>query len=377
MNIIVNKELLLKAVNTADSIISSKSINTVLANCLLKVGKDGIEIISTDNEIAIRTKIAAQSDSIKSFTLNGKKLASILKELPNDDVALNLNDSYQISIKSKSKDLKGSYTLIGSTSDDYPDIPKFNDSKAVEIDQSIFKEMIKKVMYAASFETVKPVFNGIFMTYDNSGFMTTVATDSRRLSFVKRAVKNNLDIGEGIILPLKTVHEIYKLLGSSGTTLFSVNSNQCFVRIGNTEIVSRIVDGQFPNYKQVIPREYSANAVIETKKLADSVKRVMIFTREPSNKIVLHFMKNTLKIEANTPELGEAEEEIFIESDSKENLSIGINAQFLLDSLKEIDTSTLRCGITGVMSPLTIIPVNDENYISVIMPIQIKSSQND
>jgi len=144
-------------------------------------------------------------------------------------------------------------------------------------------------------------------------------------------------------------------------------------KIGRTEIISRIVDGHFPNYKQVIPKEHSLEAVIETKRLLDSVRRVMIFSREPANRIILSFGKNKMNIEANTPELGHAEEEIEIEMTVSEKISIGINAQFLLETLKEIDSFSLKCGITGQMSPVSLIPDNDDNFISVIMPIQIKS----
>ena len=145
-------------------------------------------------------------------------------------------------------------------------------------------------------------------------------------------------------------------------------------KIDDTEIISRIVDGQFPNYKQIIPKEYSLKAVVETSKILDSVKRAMIFTREPAYKIVMTFNKEVLKIEANTPELGKAEEEISFESDSKDKVILGINAQFLLDTLRQVNSYSFVCGITGQMSPVTIIPEDDKNYISVIMPIQIKTA---
>ncbi len=377
MVIKIDKESLLKSINIADSIISSKNINTILANCLFNISKNTIELISTDNEIAIRTKVEAQSDKEITFAANGKKFSSILKELPNDELSVTVNESLSINITSKSKDVKGHYTLIGLAADEFPEIPHFVEENSIEIDQGILKEMIRKVIYAALNDTIKPVFNGIFFISDTKGNMTAVSTDSRRLALISRTIQKDISFGDGIIIPLKTVNEVYRLLETSGTCKFSYNNNQCFFKIGNTEVISRIVDGQFPNYKQVLPKEHMLEIEVETKKLFDSVKRAMIFTREPANKIIFNISNNKIVIQASTPELGEAEEEISVKSNKNEKISIGINAQFLIEALKEVDSENIKCGITGQMSPVTITPLNDGNYISIIMPIQIKSSQSE
>jgi len=372
MRININKELLLKAIGIADSVISSKNINTVLSNCLFNVSSGQMEIIGTDNEMAIKTKIEAVADSSFSFTANGKKFSSIVKELPDDDIVIDIDDSHVIDIKSAN--IKGHYTLYGTASEEFPELPAVSMENSIEIEQAVLKEMIKKVIYAAANDTIKPVFNSIYLVSENPGSITAIATDSRRLSMITRSIDSEIIVGEGIIIPLKTINEVYRLLNNNGVCRISFDSNQCYFKIDDTEIISRIVDGQFPNYKQIIPKEYSLKAVIETSKILDSVKRAMIFTREPAYKIVMTFNKDVLKIEANTPELGKAEEEITYESDSKEKVILGINAQFLFDTLKQVNSYSFICGITGQMSPVTIIPEDDKNYISVIMPIQIKTA---
>jgi DNA polymerase-3 subunit beta len=372
MKLTINKETILKAINIADSVISSKNINTILSNCLFNISKDKLEIIATDNEMAVRTQIDASADNNFSFTANGKKLSSIIKELPDEDISLTINDSMVINIKSSN--IKGNYTFYGTDSNDYPQLPEISNENSVIIDQAIFKEMIKKVIYAAATDTIKPVFNSIYIISEKPGTITAIATDSRRLSMITREIDSEAFIGEGIIIPLKTINEVYKLLSNSGTCKISFDSKQCYFKINETEIISRVIDGQFPNYKQIIPKEYSHKSIIETSKILDSVKRAMIFTREPANKIVMTLNKDILHIEANTPELGQAEEELNIESDNKEKIFLGINAHFLFDTLKQIDSFSFICGITGQMSPITIIPEDDKNFISVIMPIQIKTA---
>lgn len=371
MLITVNKENLLKAIGIADSVISSKNINTILSNCLFLINKNSIEITATDNEIAVKTIIDATCDQEISFTTYGKKFINILRELPDDEITLDIDESMVINLKSKN--IKGNYTLYGTDSSDYPKLPEIKMDNSIEIDQAVLKEMIKKVIYAAATDTIKPVFNSIYIVSEKPGTITAIATDSRRLSMITRTVDSETFIGEGIIIPLKTIHEVNRLLSNTGICKISFDSNQCYFKIDNTEIFTRIVEGQYPNYKQIIPREYTLKSIINTAQIHDSIKRAMIFTREPANKIIMSFNKDNLKIQANTPELGHAEEEITIESDSSDNLIIGINAQFLLDTIRNIDSFSFLCGITGQMSPLTIIPEDDKNFISVIMPIQIKT----
>lgn len=372
MKLTINKDTILKAINIADSVISSKNINTILSNCLFNISRDKVEIIATDNEMAVKTQIDASADSNFSFTANGKKLSSIIKELPDEDISLTIDDSMVINIKSSN--IKGSYTFYGTDSNEYPQLPEISNQNSVDIDQAVFKEMIKKVIYAAATDTIKPVFNSIYIISEKPGTITAIATDSRRLSMITREIDSEAFIGEGIIIPLKTINEVYKLLSNSGSCKISFDSKQCYFKINETEIISRVIEGQFPNYKQIIPKEYSHKSIIETSKILDSVKRAMIFTREPANKIIMTLNKDVLHIEANTPELGQAEEELNIESDNKEKIFLGINAHFLFDTLKQIDSFSFVCGITGQMSPITIIPEDDKNYISVIMPIQIKTS---
>lgn len=373
MVITANKEMLTKAIGTADAIVSAKNSNTLLSNCMLNVSTSAVEVLATDNEIAIRTRIDAVSDKAGQFAVSGKKLMQIVRELPNSDVTLGITSNYQISVKSKAKELKGQYTLIGQSADEYPEIPAFDETNCITIGQSELKTMLKKVVHAASSEVIKPVFNGLFIKADGNK-LVVVATDSRRLSVVAKNVDGITGLDDGIIIPLKTVNQVLRVLDNSGECAFSYNDNQVFFRIGNTEIISRIVDSCFPDYKGVLPKSNTVEAVIETKKLNESLRRAMIFTREPANKIVMRFAKDKLIIDVNTPDLGESKEEIVVESANDTEISIGINGQFFIDALKEIDSAHIKCGISGDMKPFTVQSADSSDHISVIMPIQIKGA---
>jgi DNA polymerase-3 subunit beta len=376
MKINIDKESLLKSITIADGIVSSKSVNTILSNCLFNVTENQIEIVSTDNEMAVRTKIEAVSEGSVSFTVNGKKFSSILKELPSGELAIDINDTMLLNIKTSSKDIRGRYSLVGTTVENYPDVPVFEEKNMIEIEQSVLKEIIKKVMYAASHDTVKMIFNGILLSIE-SGSISSVASDSRRLSMITKKIDAENKVSGSFIVPLKTVNELLRLLEPSGLCRFSFSERQCFFKMGNTEIISRVVDGVFPDYKHVIPSDRSMDIVIETRKFIDSVRRVMVFTKEPANKIICRFNANSLTVEASTPDLGEAEEELDIENSSSASMTIGINAQFLLDSIKEIDSFSIKCGLSGEMSPVTFTPDDDDLYVSVVMPIKIATGSDD
>jgi len=373
MKINVNKKKFLKNLSIADSIISSKLINPILTNCLFKIEKNKLEIISSDNEISITSKLKIETDENGSFIANSKNILNLLKDFPDDDIILNINENYEISLESNSKKIKGQFKIFGMPGDDFPDIKIINKNKSIQIEQNILKEMIRKVITSASIDTIKPIFNGVFIQSNSNNELSAVATDSKKLSLITRKIDNEINLEKGIVLPLKTINEIYRLLNNIGTCNFYFEESLFFIEIDNTKILSRIVEGNFPNYKQVIPKEENSNIIIETNKLLEALKRILNFTREPIYKIILNFSKNNLKLEASTPGIGNAFEEIDVEYEKDENIQIGINAKFLIDSLKEIDSFSIIMGISGSMNPVTIKPDNDENYISVIMPIQIKN----
>lgn len=376
MNFTIEKDILLKAVSIADSAVSSKNINTSLGYCLINIYDNFLTISGTDNDIAIRHKCDVISDGNFSFIVNGKKVIQIIKELPKGEIDISVDSNFGVSIKSRSKDVKGVFKVIGSENIDYPVIPDFDDKKSFSFDQNKFKEMIRKVSYAASNDSIKPAFNGVYIVSEKSGFLSVVASDSRRLSISSDSVNESFFQKEGIIVPLKTVNEIMKIL-SSGEFLFYVNENQCFFKIGNTEIISRIIDGQFPNYKQVIPKDYSLKIYIPREKLIETIRRILVFTKEPSYKVVLSFSKEKVLIESKTAELGEASEYIDIESNLSDKIVIGINAQYVLDAVKELESPVVECGINGPMNPVTFSPEGDGRNLAIIMPIQIKSADSE
>lgn len=368
----IEKSALLRAVLIADSIVQGKSINSIIDNCCFAVAENSVIIKSTDNEISITTELTAQSDTKAIFTCDGKKLAQILKELPDGEITISNDDNLMVVQSGK---VKGNYKLITTDGEGFPDIEISNFENIVELDQSLFKKMIRKVIYAASHDSIKPVFNGVYILSGSNSSLNMVASDSRRLSlYSAKDIENSDGLSQGAVIPLKTINEVLKLL-DEGTFEFALSDTQCLFKIGNTTIISRLIDGNFPDYNKVIPKDYLDTVIVDTKQFTTSLRRVMVFTKEPTFKVTMHFGKDKLVISAKTPEYGEASEELAIERDNGEELIIGINSQYIMDVLKEIEGFALKINLTGQMSPVTITPESDDSYIAVIMPIQIKSAE--
>lgn len=371
MNFEVEKDLLLKSLIMADSIITAKSANYILSLCLINVTKNKLEIVTTDKDIMLKTAITVESANDFSFLVNGKKLANIIKEFPKGDVAVSVDENYSVSISSKS--LKGNYTLVGMPKGDFPEFHKIDEVVSFEIEQTELREMIRKVVYSVANDNIKPAFCGIFFSTDESAKLTAVATDAKRLSMFSLPIDPSLKLKEGIIVPKKAIGEVYRVLSDSGKCVFSIGLNMCSVKIENTEIVSRLIDGQFPNYKQVIPREFSETIVIPREKFLDTIRRVMVFTKEPFYKVSFKLDGEVLFVSSESQEFGKAEEELPVMTTNNSKLEFVLSANYLYESLREMDEEEIEMKILMATSPIVIKPKNRKDELSVIMPIQMKN----
>lgn len=367
----VDRDLLLKALTTADSIITSKSANYILSLCLMYVSKGKLEIITTDKDIMLKTSIDVKSSKDFSFLINGKKFVNIIKEFPKGDVIVSVDENFSVCINSKS--LKGNYTLVGMPKGEFPEFKKIDEVIAFEIEQIELKEMIRKVVYSVANDNIKPSFCGIFFTTDENAKLTAVATDAKRLSLFSLPIDSSLKLKEGIIVPKKAIGELYRILCEEGKCVFSIGLNMCSLKIENTEIVSRLIDGQFPNYKQVIPREFSETIIIQREKFIDTIRRMMVFTKEPFYKVSFKLNNEVLIVSSESHEYGKADEELSVTTTNNSTVEFILSANYLYESLREMDEDEIEIKILTATSPIVIKPKNKKNELSVIMPIQLKN----
>lgn len=367
MNFEVDKDVLLKSLITADSVISAKSANYILSLCLMNVFKDRLEIITTDNDIMLKTILEVKSSKEFSFLVNGKKLVNIIKEFPKGDIQINVDENYSVGIISNS--IKGNYNLVGKEKGEFPEFKKIEEILSFEIEQTDLKDLIRKVSYSVATDNIKPAFSGVFFTTEENAKLTAVATDAKRLSLFSLPVDSSLKLKEGIIIPKKTIGEVYKLLTDNGKCVFSIGLNMCSFEIENTQIISRLIDGQFPNYKQVIPREFGETVIVERQKFLDTIRRVIVFTKEPFYKVSFRLEGEVLFVCAESQEFGKAEEELHVTAVNNSKLEFFLSANYLYDSLREMDDEEIEIKILMPTSPIVVKPRGKKDELSVIMPI--------
>jgi DNA polymerase-3 subunit beta len=256
---------------------------------------------------------------------------------------------------------------MGLPEEEFPQFPKTDGGKTLKLEQATLRDLLKKTTYAVSTDETRYVLNGVLMSF-KADKLTVVATDGRRLALVER----DLEVPKGaeceLIIPTKAVGELQRLLGDSGDVSLSVSENQIICSLGDAVLASKLIEGTYPNFRQVIPTEVKERVPLEREMLLAALHRASILASEKSQSVKLNFAKNTLTITATTPEVGEAKETLSINYKGKE-LTIAFNPQYLMDPLRNLDADEVFLELTDELSP-GVIKVN-EPFLYVLMPMRL------
>lgn len=373
MKLIVTKEKLLRSLSLAEDIISSKNTMSILSNILLETVDGMLKIISTDLETAIKIDVDADIKKQGSITVYAKKLTEVIRELPNDDIELSVDDNNYVKIQSKNAQVKAEFRIIGIPKNDYPVLPEFKKDKKFILPQAELKTMIRKSIFAVSKDDLQVNISGLKLELKNKK-LTLIATDARRLSLMHYNINSDLEINE-VIIPQKVLSEVLKILDDEGDVEINVSDKQIYFKIGNIELFSRLIDGKFPDYRQVIPTSFEKKIVLTTHRILDAVKRISTMTSEKqTSKIILNFEKGGLEIKAQDPEIGDAKE--YIENVAYEygnSFEIAFSSEFLLDSIKAVDSDNFIMSLNTNVSAVLIKEEKNENFLNLIMPIKFSN----
>ncbi|HUK82405.1 MAG TPA: DNA polymerase III subunit beta [Verrucomicrobiae bacterium] len=359
----VTKEKILDGLQCVQNVVSTRTTLPILSNTLLQAGKERLSLTTTDLDVAVRCSVEADVSKEGATTLPARKLFSILKEVPVADIDIEVDERNAASIRCGSS----FYKIMGLAEEEFPQFPKSEGGKTLKLEQSALRDMLRKTTYAVSNDETRYVLNGVFMSF-KADKVTVVATDGRRLALVER----DLDVPKGaeseLIIPTKAVGELERLLGDSGEVSLSVGENQVIFTIGETILVSKLIEGTYPNFRQVIPTEVKERVQLERETLLSALHRASILASEKSQSVKLNFDKNTLTITATTPEVGEAKETLSINYKGKE-ITIAFNPQYLMDPLRNLDADEVFLELTDELSP-GVVKVN-EPFLYVLMPMRL------
>ena len=371
----INTKKLLNSLKFIQKGIDKTNINTELALFNVTFNQDKLIIKSKNGTFDLKQELQLQSsvEGHQTILVDGS-LVKLLSNIKSVNVSLTI-DEYNLIIqpierktlfnKDKQSTEKFSLCISKKDFDSKEDVTLKN---TLNLQQSEFKSKLNSVIPFASNDTIKPVFNGVFLG-EQDDKMVMVTTDARRIGKADTSLEVTKDLS--IILPLITAKLIADTLSTGDLTVMYDDLFAIFL-LNDIRITTRIIEGQFPNYKQVIPKEFSHNIEINKKAFLDVISRAIVFTRESAYKLIFTFENNNLIVEASTPDLGNFTETLECISDNKEQIILGVNGIFILDAIKEIKYDMFSCKITGAMSPLLFQAVNNESFQTVIMPIQIK-----
>jgi DNA polymerase III subunit beta len=363
MKFSITKEAFIEGLQQVQHVVNPRSTLPILSNVLIEASDGGLQLTTTDLDVGVRGRANADVSVAGTTTLPARKLAGIIRELPHNDVEIEVDGKNTASIRSGSS----RFRIIGLDGADFPELPKFEDAKEFKLDQKALKDGLKKTSYAISTDETRYVLNGIFCTFKDNK-MTLVATDGRRLAMSDLDLEFPQNFETEIIIPTKAVNELQRLLQNEGDVMMSVTDSHVKFQFGDRLLVSKLVEGNYPNFRQVVPSETRYRVALEREVFLGVVSRISLLASEKSNSVKLCFTKDNIEIMANSPDIGEAQESLAV-SYNGEDVTIAFNPEFLMAPLRNLNTDEVYLELIDSMSPGVV--KNDSSFLYVLMPMRV------
>ncbi|MDI1337135.1 MAG: DNA polymerase III subunit beta [Lacunisphaera sp.] len=355
------------------NVVGSKAAMPILSNVLIEAEKDHISLTTTNLDLGIRCKIKAEVKEGGAVTLPVKRLATIVRELPNVDVSFDSTATHQVKIASGGSNFR----IMGLGAEEFPKLPDSGDDKNFTLEQGELATMLSNVSYAQSTDETRYILNGVYFNFKD-GKLALVATDGRRLALVSKEMPVPANSAGAIILPAKTVAELLRLLGKGEKLKVAFNERRAAFQIetgkdasGLTDSIylfSKVVEGNYPNYQQVIPKETHQRIKLERELFLQCVHRAALVTSEKSNSVKIKLSANLLEITASSPDFGESHESMAI-SYSGPDLQVAFNPQFVMDPLRALTKDEVFFELKDEVSPGVFKTL--ESFVCVIMPVRL------
>jgi DNA polymerase-3 subunit beta len=363
MKFSISKEALLEGLQKVQHVVSTRTTLPILSNVLLVAKNGRLTFTTTDLDVGITGSVEAKIDKEGATTLPAKRLVNIVRELPASEVEISVDAKNVASIQSGPSFFK----IIGLGQDDFPPLPDFEGAKEFRMPQPLLRDGLKKTSYAISTDETRYVLNGIYTSF-REGKLTLVATDGRRLAMVENDLDFPASHETDVIVPTKAVQELQRLLGDTGEVLIRLSDSQISFSIGDHLLISKLIEGNYPNYRQVIPGDSTERVELPRESVFDTVRRVSLLSSDKSNSVKLVFGANSVEVTANSPDVGEARETMEVQYSGKP-MQIAFNPEFLMAPLRNLESETVYLDLIDEMSP-GVIRI-DGSFLYVIMPMRV------
>lgn len=367
MKFFCDQKTLMHSISIVQKAVSSKSTLPILKGIYLEAFDQNLRLVGTDTEIGIDHVMKANIIEEGSIVVDARLFSDIIRRLPDFEVEISLQENNQLLIKCASTE----FNILSYNSSEFPELPEIEEEQTHEISQELFKSMIRQTVFATAQDEARPILTGVLMEIEDD-MLNMVALDGYRVALRKGKIEAHLN--NKIVIPGKTLNEVNRIMGGEDDEKIqiSLTNNHALFTVGNTKLTSRLLEGEFINYNQILPKEFKSRVKVNAKHLLDSIERASLVGKEGRNNLVKFIITDDKMVINSNSELGNVHEEIKIELEG-EDLQIAFNSKYFIDALKVIDDENVYLEFTTNLSPGIIKPISNDNTIYLVLPVRLAS----
>ncbi|WP_022853200.1 DNA polymerase III subunit beta [Thermodesulfatator atlanticus] len=369
MKLIVEKEPLLKVLSKVQGIADRKSSMAILSTVLFKALDEGIEVAATDLELGFKSYFEAEIEKPGELAIPARKFYEIVKDFPHERLVLEEENNWLKITSPLDDDIF--FRLACLPAEDFPALPDTDDVELVEVPGDIILEMITKTIFCVATEETRFILSGIYVEkLEEENILRLVATDGHRLAMIDREIEgvSQLDLSPGIIMPKKAAQEIKKIAQESPIIQIGIKENHLICAAPAMLLTARLIDGQYPDYRAVIPEERENLILVPRKKLLEALKRISIISAERYRPVTFHIKDGILTLVSQHPDLGEGREKVPINFQGEE-IVLNFNAKYLTDALDVMVSEEVEFSLKDEDTPCVITGPEDKGFFCLVMPM--------
>lgn len=366
MKITVSKEEIQTKLSNIQNIVEKKNTMPILSHFLLDACKKGSYIVATDLETAMKEPLQITVEKEGKICIPARKMFEIIREVEGDVRCETVDDQWL-----KIKAGKSNFRLACLSSGEFPAWPGMKDKEEILIESGLLTELIEKTIYAAGEGDTRYTLNGLLLHIKPGVDITVVGTDGHRLAIISKKIQSTISGEKKLIVPKKAATELRKIMEKSGEAVkVAIDKNHVLFTIGKIEFLTRLIEGTYPSYEQVIPASNEHKILVKREVLARSLRRVAIMSKERSNAVKIDISNNLFSISSSNPDVGEAQDELSVEYKGEE-ITMGFNARYFIDILEAMSEEKIVMEVQAALNPVLIRDEKDDSYRCVIMPMRI------
>jgi DNA polymerase-3 subunit beta len=369
MKFTVAKEKFLEALQRVQNVVEKKNTVQILSNVLLASDKDSLSLTATDLEVGINVLLPIEKGAEGKVAVSAKNLVEIVKELPNKPVTLSKKENNWVEISCQ----KSTFNLVGLGHEEFPPLPSFENKNYLSVNSASAREMIDKTLFSVSTDETRYHLNGVFFETVENNLLRMVSTDGHRLAFIDKELllEGSDQFKRGIIIPKKGLAELRRLLDDKAESFqMALDKGNLLVKLDRTLLFVRLIEGDYPDYEQVIPKKNEKRLTVDREEFLGSLRRVSLLANEKSRGVKLSLRENALTITSSNPDLGDAKEELDVDF-KHEPVEIGFNARYIIECLSILETDKVTFDLNDKLSPGLLRPAGRSDYTYIVMPMRI------